>query len=94
MITHRELVTSLQSLQVEKCKPVIAHACLSICWHVSGGVDTLLGALLTVFQQVIMPAFLSFVMIHWHYDVINTSVNATLLIKPIWGRHEACTDSL
>ena len=57
MITYRELVTSLRSLGVESGKPVIVHASLSAFGHVSGGVDTLLGALLTAFPQVLMPTF-------------------------------------
>ena len=57
MISYRELVTSLRSLEVESGRPVIAHASLSAFGEVSGGAETLLGALLTVFPQLIMPTF-------------------------------------
>ena len=57
MLTYRELVTGLRSLEIEPARPVIAHASLSAFRVIHGGADTLVGALLANFQSLMMPAF-------------------------------------
>ena len=57
MITYRELVTYFRALDVAQNNPVIVHASLSGFGDVNGGVDTLLGALLSSFDSLLMPVF-------------------------------------
>lgn len=57
MITYRELVTSFRALGLDQKTPVIAHASLPAFGPVNGGVDTLLGALLSSFDVLVMPVF-------------------------------------
>ncbi len=56
MLTFRKLSTSLQRLDLGQ-KPVIAHASLSSFGEVQGGVETVLGALLTTAPSLMMPTF-------------------------------------
>jgi aminoglycoside 3-N-acetyltransferase len=57
MITRADLVSALDYLGIERARPVIAHASLSAFGEVDGGAQTLLGALLSVFRTLVMPAF-------------------------------------
>lgn len=57
MISYRDVLNGLKLLRIESNQPVIAHASLSAFGEVRGGADTLLGALLTAFGAVMMPAF-------------------------------------
>ena len=57
MLSFHELTRGLRQLGIEPNCPVIAHASLSAFEQVSGGAETLLGALLTCFTSVIMPTF-------------------------------------
>jgi aminoglycoside 3-N-acetyltransferase len=57
MITYRELATSFRALGLERTTPVIAYASLPAFGPVNGGVDTLLGALLSSFDVLAMPVF-------------------------------------
>ena len=57
MANFRELVTAFRQLDIDPSRPVIAHASLSAFGHVQGGAETLLGALLSQFNTLIMPAF-------------------------------------
>jgi aminoglycoside 3-N-acetyltransferase len=47
----------LRKLDLDRARPVIAHGSLSSFGDVNGGADTVLGALLSVSNSVIMPAF-------------------------------------
>ena len=57
MITYRELVTAFRALGLDRSTPVIAHASLPAFGPVNGGVDTLLGAMLSSFDVLVMPVF-------------------------------------
>ena len=57
VVSFRDLVRSLHSLEIERTHPVIAHASLSAFGKVAGGADTLLGALLFTYETLIMPTF-------------------------------------
>src|SRR5574338_227971 len=57
MATFRELVTAFRQLEIDPSRPVIAHGSLSAFGQVQGGADTLLGALLSQFHSLVMPAF-------------------------------------
>lgn len=57
MITFREIFNGLRKLDIDRSRPVIAHASLSAFGEVHGGAETVLGALLGAFQTVVMPTF-------------------------------------
>ena len=57
MLTFRDFTNGLRKLEIDRARPVIAHASLSAFGQVHGGADTLLGALLTSFNALIMPTF-------------------------------------
>ncbi len=57
MISYRDVINGLKALNIEAGRPVIAHASLSSFGEVRGGAETILGALLTAFAGVMMPAF-------------------------------------
>lgn len=57
MITYRDLVNALRTLGLGRQTPVIVHAALSPFGQVNGGVDTILGALLSTFDTLVMPVF-------------------------------------
>lgn len=56
-ITYRELVRSLQKLEIGQECPLLVHASLSTIGDVQGGAETVLGALLAISPYVMMPAF-------------------------------------
>jgi aminoglycoside 3-N-acetyltransferase len=57
MPSFHDFARGLRQLGIERERPVIAHASLSVFGQVHGGADTLLGALLAAFNSLIMPAF-------------------------------------
>ncbi len=57
MLMFRQVLKTLQSLDVPGDVPVIAHASLSAFGEVHGGAETLLGAMLTAFPRLMMPTF-------------------------------------
>lgn len=57
MVTYRELVKGFASLNVDRNKPVVAHASLSSFGRVQGGAESVVGALLSSFEGVMMPTF-------------------------------------
>jgi aminoglycoside 3-N-acetyltransferase len=57
MLGFRELVNRLQQLGISKQYPVIAHIDPDLLKKVRGGANTLVGALLTATDNVILPAF-------------------------------------
>jgi aminoglycoside 3-N-acetyltransferase len=57
VVTFRDLITGFRKLDIDRFKPIIAHASLKSFGEVHGGADTLLGALLFSFNSVIIPAF-------------------------------------
>ena len=57
MISYRDVLNGLKTLNIEAGRPAIVHASLSSFGEVRGGAETLLGALVTAFPSVMMPAF-------------------------------------
>jgi len=57
METFRSIRNSLKNLKIDPAKPIIFHATLSSLGEVQGGPETVLGALLTVSDIVMSPAF-------------------------------------
>lgn len=56
-LTFRDIYTTLRKLELDKARPVIAHASLSAFGKVSGGAETIVGALVSSYDAVVMPAF-------------------------------------
>src|SRR5512138_3289599 len=56
MLGHEELKTAFEALGLAD-KPVIAHASLKPFGYIEGGADTVLRAMLSAFQSIIMPTF-------------------------------------
>jgi aminoglycoside 3-N-acetyltransferase len=57
MLAYRNLVAAFRTLGVDRDRPVIAHTSLSAFGELQGGAETMLGALLAIFDTLIMPAF-------------------------------------
>ncbi|MBC8496167.1 MAG: AAC(3) family N-acetyltransferase [Chloroflexi bacterium] len=57
MIQFRDLVNALRELSLDGTQLAIAHASLSAFRHVQGGSETVVGALLSVTDGLIMPTF-------------------------------------
>lgn len=57
MLTFRDLVTAFRKLDIDRTQPVMAHASLAAFGDVHGGAETLLGALLSSFNTLVMPTF-------------------------------------
>jgi aminoglycoside 3-N-acetyltransferase len=57
VLTLRDFNAGLRRLDIDPSQPVIVHASLSSFGEVHGGVQTLLDALTTGFETIIMPTF-------------------------------------
>jgi aminoglycoside 3-N-acetyltransferase len=57
VLTFRDFITGFRKLDIDHSRPVIVHASLSAFGEVHGGVGTVLGALLSSFDTLIMPVF-------------------------------------
>lgn len=57
VIGYRDLINALRKLDMDSGRQAIAHVSLSAFGMVQGGAETVLGALLTVCDGVIMPTF-------------------------------------
>ena len=57
MLSYRDLTTAFKKLNIDSSGSVLVHASLSKFGGIRGGADTFLGALLSSFHTVIMPAF-------------------------------------
>ncbi len=57
MIHYRDIVNGLRMLDVDPYKPLIVTASADAFGEIRGGVETLLGSLLSVFDAVMMPTF-------------------------------------
>jgi len=57
LLTFRDFITGLRKLDIDRSRPIIAHASLEAFGEVHGGADTVLGALSSSFNTYIMPAF-------------------------------------
>lgn len=56
-MTYRTIVRGLRGLGIPEGKPVVVHSSLRSFGDVQGGADTVTGALLEVFDSVIVPTF-------------------------------------
>lgn len=56
-VSFRDLRRGLNALDLDPGRPIIAHASLSSFGEVRGGPETVLGALLTQFDALLMPTF-------------------------------------
>lgn len=57
MLTFRDFITGFRKLEIDHSRPVIVHASLSAFGEVHGGAETILGALGSSFDTLMMPAF-------------------------------------
>lgn len=57
MITYRDLVSGIKKLNLGYIQPAIAHASLSAFGEVRGGAATVLGAVLSTVDALMMPTF-------------------------------------
>ena len=57
MLTYREIVNALIDLKLDRHIPVIAHVSPSMCEKVKGGASTVLGAILAVVDNAMLPSF-------------------------------------
>jgi aminoglycoside 3-N-acetyltransferase len=57
LLNFRDFITAFRKLNIDRAQPVIAHASLSAFGAVHGEMDTLLGALSSAFNTLIMPTF-------------------------------------
>lgn len=57
MVSFREFITAFRELGLNSSQPVIVHAALSSLGEIRGGVDTVLGALLSASRGVMAPTF-------------------------------------
>ena len=57
MLTYRNLVCEMRKLDIGLSRPVIAHASLSAFGEIQGGAQTLVGALASVYDALIVPTF-------------------------------------
>jgi aminoglycoside 3-N-acetyltransferase len=57
LLTFRDFIIGFRKLEIDRSRPIIAHASLSAFGEVHGGADTILGALLSSFDTLIMPTF-------------------------------------
>jgi aminoglycoside 3-N-acetyltransferase len=57
MITFHDFVAAFQKLGIRHTTPAIVHASLSAFGDVQGGAETILGALIYIFDTLLMPGF-------------------------------------
>jgi aminoglycoside 3-N-acetyltransferase len=57
LLTFRDFVIGFRKLDIDPPRPIIAHASLAAFGKVNGGAQTIIGALGSSFNTVIMPAF-------------------------------------
>jgi aminoglycoside 3-N-acetyltransferase len=57
MITYRQLAVAFSGLELDPSRPVIVHASLSSLGQITGGPETVLGAILAACRGIMMPTF-------------------------------------
>jgi aminoglycoside 3-N-acetyltransferase len=57
MLAFRDFISGIRKLEIDRSLPVVVHASLAAFGEVHGGAETVLGALLSSFSTLIMPAF-------------------------------------
>jgi aminoglycoside 3-N-acetyltransferase len=57
MIAYRDITIGLQELGLNRSTPVLAHISLPNLGEIKGGLNTVMGALLTTIDNVMMPTF-------------------------------------
>lgn len=75
MLTFRDFITGLRKLDIDHSRPVIVHASLSAFGDVHGGAGTVLGALWSSFDTLIMPVFTYKTMITPEVGPPNNAIN-------------------
>lgn len=56
-LSFRDIYTALRKLELDRKRPLIAHASLSALGQVTGGAETVVGALISLCDALVMPAF-------------------------------------
>ena len=56
-VSYRELVRAFRGLGVDASAPVLMHSSLSAFGHVHGGAESVVGAVLELFETVLVPTF-------------------------------------
>lgn len=56
-VSYRELVRAFRGLGIDPSRPIIMHSSLSAFGHVHGGAESVVGAMLDIFEQVMAPTF-------------------------------------
>jgi aminoglycoside 3-N-acetyltransferase len=74
MLTYRDITNSLQNLGLTRSTPVLAHIHANAIGHVKGGLNTLMGALLSTVDNVMMPTFTYSTMIIPHSGPADNDV--------------------
>jgi aminoglycoside 3-N-acetyltransferase len=57
VLKFRDFLTGIRKLEIDRSRPVISHSSLSAFGEVYGGAETVLGALSSSFETLIMPVF-------------------------------------
>ncbi len=57
VLTHQDFIAGFRKLNIDRTYPVIVHASLSAFGQVQGGADSIMSALLSSFDTLIMPVF-------------------------------------
>ncbi len=57
MLTDRDFITGFRKLGIDQTSPVIVHASLSAFGEIRGGAETVMQALLSSYDTVVMPVF-------------------------------------
>lgn len=57
MLTFRDFITGFRKLDIDRSRPIIAHASFEAFGEIHGEADTIIGALSSSFNTFIMPVF-------------------------------------
>jgi aminoglycoside 3-N-acetyltransferase len=75
MITFHDFVAAFQKLGLKHTTPVIVHASLSAFGDVQGGAETVLGALIYIFDTLLMPGFTYKTMVTPEFGPLDNGLN-------------------
>ena len=77
MITFHDFVAAFQKLGLKHTTPVIVHASLSAFGDVQGGAETVLGALIYIFDTLLMPGFTYKTMVTPQFGPLDNGLSYT-----------------